>query len=376
MKITDIEIKSYLLPLDPPFNAAWDFKPRKQFCATVVQVHTDEGITGIGSGDLMLGFQGHEYLFQGHDPFDIERHNQILDNIDFHYGRCWPLDLALWDLMGKATGKPVYQLLGGKTDKVRAYLSWGEVAAPEVRAERAIRAVEEGFKAVKIRFHHADVRDDIKVVEAVRAAVGDKLEIMVDANQGWRMPHDIEKPWDLKKALQVAKELEKLNVYWLEEPLPHYDYDNMARLRQMTPLRIAGGEMNRRWHDVRDMCEKGSLDVFQMDVCYCGGITKARNYAEIIRASGSVFSPHTWGNGISLLANLHVAAGLDCATYLEYPYDAPAWSIERRDFLQTSETMTRVDKDGYFVLSDRPGLGFELDQQALQKYEIKQAVVW
>lgn len=108
--------------------------------------------------------------------------------------------------------------------------------------------------------------------------------------------------------------MEKLNVYWLEEPLPHYDYDNMARLRQMTPLRIAGGEMNRRWHDVRDMCEKGSLDVFQMDVCYCGGITKARNYAEIIRASGSVFSPHT-GQWNLIAGKFARRCRVDCATY-------------------------------------------------------------
>jgi L-alanine-DL-glutamate epimerase-like enolase superfamily enzyme len=111
MKITSIEIKDYLLPLDPPFKASWDTKPRKQFTTTLIYVHTDAGITGIGSGDLMLGFKGHEHLFIGQDPFAIERHNQLLDNIDFHYGRCWPLDIALWDLMGKAAGVPTYKLL-------------------------------------------------------------------------------------------------------------------------------------------------------------------------------------------------------------------------------------------------------------------------
>ena len=376
MKITSIEIKSYLLPLDPPFRAAWDFKPRTQFCATVVSVHTDEGLTGIGSGDLMLGFKGHEHLFIGHDPFDIERHNQLLDNIDFHYGRCWPLDLALWDLMGKATGKPVYKLLGAKTDRVRAYASCGEVAAPAVRAERAQRFVEEGFKAMKIRFHHADVRDDLKVVEAVRKAVGDKLEIMVDANQGWRMPHDIETPWTLKTAQGVARELEQLGCYWLEEPLHHADFENMAKLRDSVGIRIAGGEMNRRTHDVYQMCRQGCLDVYQMDVAYCGGLTQARNYAAIIKAAGAVYTPHTWGNGISLLANLHLAAGLDCTPYLEFPYDPPAWTLDRRDFLQTEETFTCVDKDGCFVLPDKPGLGFELDADKLKRYEIKDAVVW
>ena len=105
MKITAIEIKHYVLPLNPAFKAAWDPSPRKKFAATIVRVYTDEGITGIGSGDAMLGFAGHEHLYIGHDPFDIERHWQVLDNIDFHYGRCWPLDIALWDIMGKASGQ-------------------------------------------------------------------------------------------------------------------------------------------------------------------------------------------------------------------------------------------------------------------------------
>ena len=102
-KITGIDITTHRLPLDPPFNASWDTQPRKHFDACIVRVHTDDGVTGIGSGDFMVGFQGHEHLFIGQDPLAIERHYRILANIQFHYGRCWPLDLALWDLAGKLT---------------------------------------------------------------------------------------------------------------------------------------------------------------------------------------------------------------------------------------------------------------------------------
>jgi L-alanine-DL-glutamate epimerase-like enolase superfamily enzyme len=376
MKITSIEIKDYLLPLDPPFKASWDTKPRKQFTTTLIYVHTDAGITGIGSGDLMLGFKGHEHLFIGQDPFAIERHNQLLDNIDFHYGRCWPLDIALWDLMGKAAGVPTYKLLGGKSNRVKAYASSGEILTPEERVERAHIYIEEGFQAMKIRFHHKDVRDDIKVIEAVRKAVGDKLDIMVDANQGWRMPYDIENPWDLKKAYQVAKELENLNVFWLEEPLPHYDYENMARLREMVGIRIAGGEMNRRWQDFREMVDKGCLDVYQPDVAYCGGITRTKKIADMIQAHGSIFTPHTWGNGISLIANVHLTCAMSNAPYIEFPYDPPSWTPERRDFVQTKGSYTTVDKNGYIVIADKPGLGFELDEEALKKYEINYTHVW
>ena len=234
MKITGIEINQYAKPLAPPFLASWDPNPRVKFASTIVYVYTDEGITGIGSGDLMTGFAGHEKFFIGKDPFEMENHNKIIDNIDFHYGRCWPLDIALWDIIGKKCGQPIYKLLGGKQDKIKAYCSCGARIPAEERAEKAREYVEMGFKAMKIRFHHEDVREDIKVVEAVRGAIGDKMEIMVDGNQAWKMPWDVERIWDLKKAVKVARELEKLGVYWLEEPLHHADYDNLARLRAMT----------------------------------------------------------------------------------------------------------------------------------------------
>lgn len=373
MKITSIEIKQYVLPLNPPFKAAWDPAPRKNFATTLVFVHTDTGLTGVGSGDLMFGFEGHEHLFIGKDPFEIERHNQILDNIDFHYGRCWPLDLALWDLMGKATGRPVSELVGGKQNKLLAYASTGEIVAPEVRAERAERFVEQGYKAMKIRFHHEDVRDDIKVVEAVRNAVNDKIEIMVDANQGWKMPWDTEPTWDFKKAYQVAKELEKLGVFWLEEPLPHDQFDELRRLREKSDIRIAGGEMNRRWHDFREMSNRGSLDVYQPDVALAGGITGVKKIAEYVQANGAWFSPHTWSNGIGVLANLHLAVGVSNCPYLEFPYDPPAWSIERRDYIQSAKLS--VGQDGYIHVPQKPGLGIELDEEALEKYEVRSAYV-
>lgn len=375
MKITGIEISQYAMPLEPPFHAAWDPSPRRAFATTIVQVHTDAGLTGIGSGDLMIGFQGHEHLFIGQDPFALERHWQILDNLDFHYGRCWVLDLALWDLLGKATGQPVAKLLGAKSLKIKAYASNGELVPAEERAVRALRFAEQGFGALKIRFHHADPADDIAVIAAVRAAVGSRMEIMVDANQGWKMPWDTAPAWDLKQALAVARELEALGVFWLEEPLPHYDFHGMATLRQHTRLRIAGGEMNRRWHDFHEMNRIGALDVYQPDVALCGGITGVRKIAEQVQAGGAWFSPHTWCNGIGLLANLHLACAVSNCPYLEFPYDPPAWTLERRDFVQAPASRLMIDSDGYLHIPDTPGLGIELDPAALARYAVNRAYV-
>ena len=112
-RIASIAISHHRLPLTPPFHASWDTKPRVHFDATIVRVTTDTGLEGVASGDLMVGFAGHESLFVGEDALAIERHYRVLSHIDFHYGRCWPLDLALWDLAGKITGQPCWKLLGG-----------------------------------------------------------------------------------------------------------------------------------------------------------------------------------------------------------------------------------------------------------------------
>ena len=151
MLITRIRLERRTLELDPPFVAAWDPDRRRSFEATLVFVETDEGITGIGSGDTMDGFERYEELFVGRDPLEIDRHVAVLETIAFHAGRYWPLEAALWDLAGKAEGKPVAELLGGGKDRVPAYASTGERRAPSERAESALALRDEGFRALKIR---------------------------------------------------------------------------------------------------------------------------------------------------------------------------------------------------------------------------------
>jgi D-galactarolactone cycloisomerase len=254
--------------------------------------------------------------------------------------------------------------------KILAYASTGEMLVPEERTERVQKLFDLGFKAIKIRFHHADPREDIKVVESVRKAVGDNLEIMVDANQGWKMPRDTATPWNYERAFQVAKALEHLNVYWLEEPLPHDDFRGLARLRRETEIRIAGGEMNRRWHDFREMNLLNSLDVYQPDVALTGGITMIRKIADWVQGRGAWFSPHTWSNGIGLMANLHLACAVSRCPYLKFPFDPPAWTPERRDYMLHPQDRLMIDPSGYLYVPEKPGLGCELDEKALSQYEI------
>ncbi|HEX4766043.1 MAG TPA: mandelate racemase/muconate lactonizing enzyme family protein [Lichenihabitans sp.] len=366
--ITGIEVTHHRLPLDPPFNASWDTQPRRQFDATVVRVTTDAGLTGIASGDTMLGFAGHEHLFVGQEALAIERHWRILNNIQFHWGRPWPLDLALWDLAGKITGQPVWKLLGGLSGEVKAYASSGTLRAPEALADAAERYLALGFPALKIRFHRGDWRTDVAALEAVRARIGDKLELMVDCNQGWRMSWDAYPSWSLKDAVQVARELEALGVYWMEEPLHRGDREGMRRLRDRSDIRIAGGEMTRELYEFRDLIVAGALDVLQPDAALVGGITGLRRIAYMAQEHNLVFTPHTWTNGIGVLANAHLVAGIADAPFLEYPFDPPEWSLERRDFAMTEPL--RIDARGTIVLPDRPGLGFDLDEEALRRTRI------
>ncbi len=368
MKITAIEITQHQLPLDPAFAPSWSSKPRTKFDATIVRVHTDQGLTGIGSGDYMLGFSGHEHLFIGEDPMRLERHFRVISHITFHYGRCWPLDIALWDLAGKITGQPCWKLLGGLTPVLPCYASSGTLRDSAALADLAGRAAIKGFRAMKVRFRRGDWREDIKALEAVRAQVGERLELMVDCNQGWRFPWDTMAPWTLKDAITIGRELEKLKVYWMEEPLHRADRAGMRQLRESLDVRIAGGELNREMHEFRDLISDGCLDVLQPDVVSVGGITGLKRVGLMAAEHNLAFTPHTWGNGIGLLANAHLTAGIAGDTYLEFPWDPPEWSLSRRDFPLSAPI--DVDASGNLVLSDKPGLGFDLNEDLLARTKV------
>lgn len=368
MKISNIVITHHRLPMDPPFCPSWDVKPRHHFDATITRVETDEGLVGVASGDSMVGLKGYEEMFIGRDPLEIERHYRYLDNINFHFGRCWPLDLALWDLAGKILNQPVWRLLGGLNSRIRAYASSAVLRDPKGMADVAQRFVERGFKAMKVRFHRGDWRDDIRALEAVRAAVGSKLELMVDCNQGWRMAWDTATPWSIKDAVRVARVLEQLDVYWMEEPLHRGDHTGMAQLRNMTNVRIAGGEMTRELYEFRMMMERGCLDVYQPDAALVGGITGLRRIALMAQEHNVVFTPHTWSNGMGLVANAHLTVGLTDAPFLEFPFDPPDWSLDRRDYMMAQPF--DLNRDGWLQLSEAPGLGYVLNEELLARTRI------
>jgi L-alanine-DL-glutamate epimerase-like enolase superfamily enzyme len=362
VKITRIRIARLEHPLDPPFLAAWDPVPRTSFAATLVRVETDAGVTGTGSGDTMDGFAAFEHLFLGQDPLRIARHVRALETITFHAGRYWPLEAALWDVIGKVTGQPVSVLFGGASDGIAAYASTGDRRSPGERAESALAIRDAGFRAMKIRIDRHSLAEGLESVRATRAAVGDSLDLMVDLNAAWRMAGDTSPSLDVVAARRIADELAELGVLWVEEPLDGADLAGLASLRAGGRIRVAGGEMTRSLPELLAALDADAFDVYQPDVVLAVGMLRARTVAEVALARNRWFTPHTWTNGIGVLANLHVAAGVGGGPYLELPFDPPGWMPERRDFVLREPL--GIDADGVLRVPAVPGLGIELSAAA------------
>jgi len=369
MKITDVEVNvleeiPFPAPIHPPWQPGVVWRGASY---AIVSLHTDQGLVGIGAGDARSAKRVREgvspYLV-GQDPSLIEKHVSTLARI----GRVWSVEIALWDLLGKAADLPLYKLWGGYTDRIKAYASLTEVGQPEGRAEDAQRLWEEGFRALKLRIHNDTVSEDIALVQAVREAVGDGMEIMVDANQANVVPSEEAGPtWDLKRAIWTAKRLEELGVAWLEEPLGRYDFSALAELRSSVEIPIAGGENNRTLSDFVRMVRAGTYDILQADVVV-SGVSGTRKVAALAEAAGLIAVGHHGGTGLGLLTHLHINAACPNAPVVEYFYDPPKFPVEI--FQGMLEEPLRVDREGYLWLPQKPGLGVELDEEFIRHYSV------
>lgn len=373
MIITEVETYICHFPLPEPFYPTWiPGYPQTQNSCLVLILRTDEGIEGycasVAFADEVKGVVSllRPFLIN-RDPFQIEDTVQLLRSASFLGYRGWFVEAALWDILGKATGQPVHRLLGGGPDRIPAYASTGELREPGRRVEEVLRLKEMGFKAVKLRAKAMRVQDDVALVEAVREAVGDGMEIMVDANQGWPIHGFGPYPrWSLKRAMEEAGAFDELGVRWLEEPLHKNDYAGYAQLRASTGVAIAGGEFNSDLHEFRDLIGGGCLDVVQPDVTLSTGILNGKKVAGMAEAHNLEFSPHTWTNGLGLAANLQLMGCVPNCPYCEFPYEPPGWVPEARDFM-LAEPLT-VDKEGYIAVPQGPGLGVTLDMDKVRHY--------
>ena len=372
MKVERIELYHISIPLAKPFYPSWiPGYPQKFNRSTLIRITTDDGVEGYSAGMAMeeeregLGSLLGQYLI-GQDVEKLNEVTQLLREASYLGWRNNWIEAAFWDILGKKAGKPVYELLGGRGGKIETYCSTGEIHDPKQRAEEVLAMREMGFKVLKLRVHDHDIKDDIAQLKTVREAVGDSMVLGVDANQGWPVTI-VSKPaiWDLKRAVDFAKACEDYGFSWLEEPLDMYAFDEMAELRRRTKTPIAGGELTPGWHEHKILFEKESLDIYQPDATFSGIDTAVKVMHEATKR-GLKFKPHTWTNGIGFAINLQIAGACPHREPLEFPYEPPAWIPKYRDALMKDEFM--IDREGCINLPAKPGLGFEINEEALSRY--------
>ena len=375
-KVRTVEVRD--VPTGKGLILPWDPKkvPHDTRDYVVTQFATDDGLVGTtmdGDYKLPAGIgrtvqERAEAYFVGKDPFDVELHNAEFFQKQKAPVRLFFLEVALWDLIGKACGQPLYRLWGARSSKVRPYAATVHFdKTPKERAEDALKFYERGFRAIKLRLHHRAMKDDLALAATVKRAVGDKMEVMVDANQAGKKKGDLPPVWDLDRALATAKELEQIGVYWLEEPLNRRALDDLARVRaSLKRMHLAGGEGNVGLGDFRDILTKGAFDYVQPDPMIGGGLSVLRKIAGMAEAFGALFGPHHGKSGVGMVANLHLQCAAGNSGYLEYMYDPGFWNPE--GFQAGFARPYPIDEEGFIHAPDAPGLGIEWDRKFFEKH--------
>jgi L-alanine-DL-glutamate epimerase-like enolase superfamily enzyme len=373
MKIKVIELWHVSVPLKETFWPTWiPGYPQTHNRFTLIKLITDDGIEGYGAGSAM----GHEreglgdllgsYLM-GADPTDIERAQDLLKQAGILGWRNFWIEPACWDIMGKAQGKPVYELLGGVARPIEVYCSTGEMHDPHKRIGELLAMRERGYKTAKLRVKNRELKDDIRHIETVSKGLGDKMHLGVDANQGWPVSIVDKIPnWDLKRAVEFAEACHLNGLVWLEEPLESRDYDANAALKRVSRIKISGAELNYGWDEIKIMLEKDCFHVYQPDATFAGGIAQVKKVIDACKEKGREFSPHTWTNGIGFYVNWNmVLSDPSNMLPLEYPLEEPSWIPEFREGIIAPII---PDKNAMLEPFRKPGLGFEINERLLRKY--------
>ncbi len=389
MKITKIETH---VVLDPEYD--------RDACSSaqddiVVLVHTDEGITGLGEVDTnpwvaqamihapgthVLGL-GLEEMLIGQDPLQPEALWEKLYTGSFMNGRrglgicaIGAIDMALWDIRGKALGLPCWYMLGGaRKETITPYASLlpppqrGSTAADYRAAlvEKAKQAKQAGFRAGKMEvcvkgpYTHNRLQEDdsvvVDIVAACREAVGPDFVMMVDVCYCWS---------NAKQALRVLRQLEPYDLFFVETPLQLDDLDGYAFLHDHSGIRIAAGELQNTHFEFLDLMDRGKLDVVQPDVGRVGGLTAARRVLDAAADRGRLVVPHCWKSGIGIAASTHLSAAAAHCPFIEFLPAQLSDSAVRRELL--TEDLEMID--GQIAVPRKPGLGVELNRRALATY--------
>ena len=371
MKITDVETIYLRLPqVKEQCDSGQD--------ALIVRVHTDEGISGIGEVDsaplavqgMIMGPFSHttssglRHLLVGEDPFETERLWEKMYRANIYAGRFGigvhamsGIDIALWDIKGKKLGMPIWKLLGGGFRKeIKCYASSLFGNTPEETYELARRFVEQGFRAVKFGWAPMgkDEATDRALVAFARRGLGDGVDLMIDAGL----------VWDAKTAIQRAQAFAEHKIFWLEEPLAPDDYEGYRKLSEATEVRIAAGEEESARQTFARLIVEGKIDVVQVDLTRCGGFTEGMKIAALAAQHGLPVANHGFTTYINVAAALHWLNSIPNALIAEFVAQE---NTNLREFLTKQKIRAR---DGYLRIPQEPGLGIDLDDEAISKFRV------
>ena len=379
MKITEVITHQLLVNVDEPFTSSrgWFYKTKG---ALVVEIRTDSGLVGWGDcyGPAAVNRSIIDNVFKvaliGRDPFDVEvlweeLYNKIKDYglSGFSISSISGIDIALWDIIGKATNQPIHKLIGGAfRTQLQAYATGLYFKDMNRLNEEAVAEakgyVTQGFKAIKMKIGLGSLTKDIDRVSAVRDAIGPDVQLMVDANHCFNVP----------QAIAIGRELQKLNIHWFEEPISPEDLDGYVEVTGKLDMAIAGGENEFTKFGFRRIIERRAMDIVQPDVCAAGGITECKKIAALAQASSIQCVPHAWGTAIGLAATMHYLASLPFTPPCLLP--VPPMLEYEQTFNPFRDELSSADlthKGGFVTVPNGPGLGIEINREVLERYRVK-----
>ncbi len=378
MRIQSIE--SFLLeaPIAVPFGWSQGWTDRRH-CG-LVKITTDDGVVGWGEGlsspSAALLHDGFAPLLLGADPMP---RNGLWEKMFHHlynaglaggYGgsAISAVDIALWDIAGKAAGLPVYELLGGRVrDKIAVYatgLYYTEGEFPDRLLDEARLYVALGFGGMKTKVGGLSVREDVERVAAIREVIGPDIFLMVDANQSY----------NATTAIRIGRELDDLEVFWFEEPVGAKDVDGYLQVKNALPMAIAGGENLRTRFECKEYIGRRAVDIIQPDVVIVGGVTELHRVAQMANAFGILCNPHVWGSPVMIAASLHVASTIPPCPPARNPLpyqQEPVMEFDRTPSPIREGIATPFEQSGGFLaVPTAPGLGVEIDEKAVERLSV------
>ena len=381
MKIVDIAIHVLKSPLSEPFAFSQGWV--RQRSATLVEVLTDQGISGWGEA-FAQGLEPPEIaatiidkalrpLLVGADPLDSELLWHRMYHMTRDYGRkgsviasISAVDIALWDIAGKFYDVPIYKLLGGAfRTRVEPYATGfyrikGQGEATRL-AEEAIRHFESGFKLMKVKLGYG-VADDVVCMQKIAGAIqGKPITLMVDTNHAYGRA----------EAIQLGRALEQYNLRWYEEPVAPEDVRGYAEVRNKLSIPIAGGENEHTLYGFREFLGAGAVDIAQPDIGSCGGISAARHIMALAQSHGVQINPHVWGSAIAQAASLQVIAAVPVAHHSLFGQE-PILEYDRSShpFRQQLVRESIQQFEGWVDVPSKPGLGVDVDREILDHYRV------